>query len=731
MKQPDNSNSSRLLEGEVPRGTRMHTDVQRRTVTLSDEEMVPHLKHYLRKIVARKWIAISIFLICVASTTLYVFLQSPIYRAKSRLEIQPATTDSKDIKAAYDPTLSGVAGSAVRRAFLETQYQLILSDSVIEKTARHFDLQRPIRSGFEVLPVQHTWLVDVTFEWTDPVQAAEIVNYLVDVYLDEYGHRTRSVDSEMLEAKENLAADLKLEVSEKYKAWQDYISGNNLVRLENAPEKMSQYYNNLRTALNDAILNNSEAKRRYDEIQAAHGNGTLEEMPEIFEDATFNALTVQLVSAQLDLKRLQQDFGRIHPSVESAEKEIDMIERMIAREKEAFIAYETQRYERARKAEEFQRKLLDDEEKKLEQFYTTLGEYNNLENEYKQVQQKLSDVNKVVRELEMALAIGNQKGKNIHIINKAKVPVAPVEPNKTQTITLAAIIGLIIGVGLCLVADYLDTTIKTKNDVERILGIPTLGYVPPIMSEKPKGSSNAAVKPELWAWNNPRSILAESFRSIRTSLMFSKAGEGLKSVLVTSAVPLEGKTTVSLNVAIALAQTGKKVLLIDSDLRRPRVCKVFETPSKPGLSNILAGEGETSLDRAIRQVEVENLSILLSGPNPPNPAELLGSDEMKALAAEVAERFDHVIYDTPPILNATDGTIVAQYADGVVLVVRSFKTEEDCAMRALDMLDGARVNILGAVLNNADMSKNGYEAYGGKYYQTYYDSENGQSDDSV
>lgn len=698
----------------------MQTDAQPRQEPLSQEEMAPHLKILLRKIAARKWVLISILLTCVASATVYVFLQTPVYVASSRLEIQPVIADSDQVKAAYDPTLSGEGGVAVHRAFLETQYELILADSVIEKTARHFNLNSSIREGFEVLPVQYTWLADITFEWTDPVQTAEIVNYLIGVYLEEYYCRTRSVNSEMLEAKVKLASSFKADVAVRYEAWQTYISDHNLIHIENASEKLSQSYNRLKATFNEAVLTHSEAKRRHDGIVAALENGNLDSIPEIVDDAAINALKVELHAARIELRRLQQDFGKIHPAVESAENDIAMIERMIALEKEAFVAVEEQRFERARKAEEFHRKLLTEEEQGLEQFNQALGEYNSLENEYKQAQRNLDDVNEVIRELQMVLNTEADAARNINIISAAKVPTVPVKPRRTEAIVFAALAGLIIGVGLCLLADYLDTTIKTKEDVEKILGMPTLGFVPPIDSARAKGSQDGELHPELQSLEKPRSLLAESFRSIRTSLMFSKAGRGLKNILVTSAVPLEGKTTVSVNIAITLALAGKKVLLIDADMRRPCVGRIFDISSRPGLSNILAGEGERSLDKAIRRVDVENLSILPSGPQPPNPAELLGSDGMKRFTAELTGMFDHVIFDTPPLINATDGTIVTQHADGIVLVVRSFRTDVDFVVRARDMLNNAQANVLGVVLNNADVSRDGYYGYGGKYYHTYY-----------
>jgi capsular exopolysaccharide synthesis family protein len=275
---------------------------------------------------------------------------------------------------------------------------------------------------------------------------------------------------------------------------------------------------------------------------------------------------------------------------------------------------------------------------------------------------------------------------------------------------LAGIVGLMLGLGLSFFVEYLDTTLKTKDDVEAILETPVLGFVPPIKAQA--GSTNGRALPELAAISNPHSALAEAFRSIRTALIFSRAGRDLRNILITSPMPSEGKTLVSANISFALAQAGKRVLLVDADMRKPRLSRILELPSEPGLSNLLAGEGVTDLEEALLATSIRHMTFLPSGPHPPNSSELLGSERMRGLVGRLSGMFDYIIYDSPPTFNTADAATLCQLMEGVVLVVRSFTTERDIALRARDMLLDAQGNILGAILNNVDIPRGGYYGYG-------------------
>jgi len=695
--------------------------------SISQKEKNPHLKDYLNVILARKWILISTFFLFTVCTTVFVYIQTPIFRATCRLEIQPASMDAKDLKAVYDPTLTNIGGEFIRQTFLETQYELILSNSVVRKTFNHFNLRELpqfrespdpesiFRTTFAVKPFPDTWLADVTFEWPDPIQAAAILGYLVETYLEEYRLRSQGIDQDTLSARIKKVKELEPQVTVKFNDLRNFIAESGLVSLEDAPKIVRQHYDNLIESLKDAVLKRNEFKSRYEDIHTALNEGRLEEMPELFNNQTIHDLKLELINAQLHLTELDERFGYLHPEVKSASKKLRFIEEKIDFEKQCLLTAMKSEYDRAENTVRELRSDLAKEEAKVSKLNEKLLEYRKLKKNYEDIQNQISELKGDIASLEI---VGGDKERNIQIIDLPKVPVGPVRPKKSRSIALAAFLGVLAGMGLCFFVEYLDTTIKTKSDIERILDSPVLGYVPP--ASVATSSGNGQHPPDLVALDKPHSLMAEAFRSIRTALMFSEVGQKLKSIIISSPTPSEGKTLVSLNVAVALAQSGKKVLLIDADLRKPRLYKVFSLPLEPGLSNILAAKGDFSLTDAIADIGVENMSFLRSGPHPPNPAELLGSEVMKDLLDRLTDMFDYVIIDTPPLVNATDAVTLAQYTSGVVLVVRSFKTERDVTQRAQDILVGAQVNLLGTILNNADVPRTGYYGYGSNYYYYYY-----------
>jgi capsular exopolysaccharide synthesis family protein len=226
---------------------------------------------------------------------------------------------------------------------------------------------------------------------------------------------------------------------------------------------------------------------------------------------------------------------------------------------------------------------------------------------------------------------------------------------------------------------------------------------------------------ELTAFEKPRAPVAEAFRSIRTALSFTRMGAQSHQFVVTSALASEGKTLVSVNIALALAQSGKKVLLVDADLRRPRIHRVFRAAASPGLSNLLASQGEIAVDRAIRPSPVQNLSFMPSGPIPPNPAELLESPRMVELVRTLSEQFDCVLYDTPPTINVTDAVVLARHVHGALLVVRSFATDRAAASHARELLTESGARLLGVIINGVEAPTASYGRYGGYYagYSSY------------
>ncbi|CAN5506792.1 polysaccharide biosynthesis tyrosine autokinase [soil metagenome] len=322
---------------------------------------------------------------------------------------------------------------------------------------------------------------------------------------------------------------------------------------------------------------------------------------------------------------------------------------------------------------------------------------------------------------------------NISVAGFAIPPEHPVSPSRLMTVMAALFLSTLFGMGLALFLEYLDDTIRTTEEIETYLQLPALAAIPTIDSmpkrklllvggsnEEPEDPANS----ELLIYSDSRSSLAEAYRQLRTSILLSTAGHAPKSLLITSSLPSEGKTTTATNTAISLAQTGAKVLIIDADMRRPRLHSVFNIENGDGLSTILSTElSETEILKVIKQDEKTKLYMLTSGPIPPNPAELIGSEQMANLLKLLSVHFTHVVVDSPPITSFTDGVLIASMVDGVILVVHSGKSSRQVVRRARQLLQDVGAKIFGVVLNNVNLrSQDNYY-----YYQSYYHRDNYRS----
>jgi capsular exopolysaccharide synthesis family protein len=283
---------------------------------------------------------------------------------------------------------------------------------------------------------------------------------------------------------------------------------------------------------------------------------------------------------------------------------------------------------------------------------------------------------------------------------------------------LAAVLSILCSVGLALLLEYMDDSIKTHEDIERYVGLPLLGVVPAMKTD----GTTLRDKDKL-SHLKPRSALSEAFRDVRTSLLYSVPNQDSRAYVVTSAGPQEGKTTASTNLAITLASTGKKVLLVDSDLRKPRIHKTFDIDGGKGLTSCLVGQ--KSVEECVTRTEIDNLSIMPSGPVPPNPAELLGSARMKELIAELKGKYDTVIFDSPPVVVVTDAAVLAAECDGAIQVIWAGHTSRKLIELGKEKLEATGAKVTGIILNNVRSGHSGYYHYYPRYYK-YYSSEDGQ-----
>src|ERR1051325_977172 len=324
-------------------------------------------------------------------------------------------------------------------------------------------------------------------------------------------------------------------------------------------------------------------------------------------------------------------------------------------------------------------------------------------------------------------AVSGDAGTKVSVENYSRLPRGPFGPQRMRTILVAFFLSLLAGIGLAFLLDFLDDTIKSVDDVDRYINLPALALIPAVR-EKPR-LRGAEAKPSdpsdttaLAMVKDVRSPIAESYRHLRTSLLLSSAGTAPRTILITSSQPSEGKTTTAINTAFILAQTGAEVLIIDCDLRRPRLHAHFNLSNARGLTNRLSGE-EADIDTLIQPyAPLPNLKLLPSGPMPPNPAELLGSEEMRKLLVSLSEKFTHVIVDSPPAISFTDASILSTFCDGVILVVHGGRSSRAVVRRAKQQLLDIGAHIYGVVLNNVKIEKTRDYYYGGYYGYYGYNS---------
>ena len=696
---------------------------------------VPHLKDYVRVIMARRWIVVSMVVVVVGATSAWVFTRTPIYVARAQLLIEPARGDMTKFSGGtlYDPTLAG--GVLGQNTFYATQYKLILSRPNLEKTFQRFEFGKmkafrskadPIpsfRDIFVVAPVRRSRLAWVSFEWPEPELAARTVDYLVREYIASYRERALGVTRGGLEALKRKRDEMRPQVEAGLADLQQFRVKHNVVAPDRTQSLIVERQRKLNEKLMEADREALHRKAALDNIKKAiEEKRPLEDMPEVLKSESIGRLKFALISAKQALSSLTKSgLGGNHPKVQAARASLETVETKMREEIRSAYTSTAREYERAREQMDELRRQLADQRKRVQEFNRLAGEYKMLLQGYETRAKAYDAVLKRIQEVDIAMTA--QENDSIFVIDKARVPVRPAKPRKKMILAVSGVLALALGVGLCFFIDYLDTTIKTKEEVERVFGVPAVGFVPHLRDPDAGRTEDGEEAPlELAGLRNPRSALAESFRSIRTSLDFSLDGDAPSCFLVTSCSPREGKTMTSVNLAIAFATAGKRVILVDADMRKPRIHKVFGVSSRPGLSNCLREPDRADVREVVRRAEgVDNLDLLTCGPTPPNPAELLTGPRVREALEWLNEEYEVVILDTPPIINVTDAAALSRLVQGVLMVVRSFSTQRDIARRGVDIVRQAGGSILGVIQNNVDTPRGGYYAYDSYYYyQQYY-----------
>lgn len=600
-----------------------------------------------------------------------------------------------------------------------------------------------------------TRLIDIAYRHTDPEFAAYVVNSIGETFVNVNAEKRSGTSRKTNDFLQQRIADLQTEIrNDEIKRVElqqtagilktegdqtivmDRLSGlnKNLLEAENVRKLAEAKYNSVLRSPENAKALTEERMARF-----------ITEQENSLRDLR-NDTQKKIANLRADRAKLLEDFQQTAPEVREIDTQISSLENSINeevrknreelddfRKRSAQVLLDTLRtdFQQAKEREDKIRASYN------EQYSLAQGQDTGA------VQIKLLDQNIETNKGFLDNLRKQQSGNdvaaqgsdnNISVADYAIPDPTPVSPRRVATVVAALFLSTLFGIGLALFLEYLDDTIRSTDEVESYLSLPALAAIPK-MEAAPRRKlllvgGNETDGPmgdrsELLIHSDPRSSLAEAYRQLRTSILLSTAGHAPKSLLVTSSLPSEGKTTTATNTAISLAQTGARVLIIDADMRRPRVHSVFGIKNVVGLSSILSSElSERDVLDAIRHDEKSKLNVMASGPIPPNPAELIGSDQMSKLLKLLQRHFDHVVVDSPPITSFTDGVLIASMVDGVILVVHSGRSSRQVVRKARQLIQDVGARIFGVVLNNADLRSQ--ENY---YYQSYYHREGYDSED--
>ena len=561
----------------------------------------------------------------------------------------------------------------------------------------------------KVEPIRNSRLVKIHFDSSFPELSAQVSNTLAGTYIKQ-NLETRFVATQ--QAKEWLTGqleDLKAKVERADEALQAFGSRHDIISLD---EKENVTIQRL-TELNETLTKAESERMAKEAFYKQTKDRNSDSIPSILENKLIMDLKQTYIQFEAQYMKLSETFKPEYPEMVRLRNQMQAIHKRIDAEISKIIMAIKNEYESSLRREALLREAFDQQKARVMEMKGKAIQYNILKRE--------ADTNKelyggLLQRMKEAGVSAGIMASNIQVVDQAELPTAPYKPNKRLNLLLAAVVGLFLGIGLAFFFEYLDNTVKTPEDVEQLIRLPSFGMVPEISYERRKRMEKGASYPvELVTFGHPKSMLSEAYRNIRTSILLSFPEKPPKKIVITSPNPAEGKTTTVINTAIALSQTGAQVLVIDTDMRKPRIHKIFDEENGVGLSNFLSGHGD--LKSIIKKTEIPNLYYIPSGPIPPNPSELIGSSLFKSMMASLGEQFDHLILDSPPVLGFADSIILSTSVDGIILVVLGGKTPRETLQRAKEVLHQVNAKILGVVINRIDIQRSDYGYY---YYRYHY-----------
>lgn len=708
---------------------------------------------YLQVIQKRKWHALFFLAAVVGLVTFYTIRQPKVYRSTATVQIDPMAPRvlGREFETVTD---MGTGSYWSNQEYYETQYHILRSNEVAQRVValhslgsnRAFlgipedaEVFEPVsdetatamlRGIIVVDAVKDSRLVQVSVDHTDP----EIAQLLANAVADAYVEYNRDV---ALESTVN-ARDWLLKQAETWektlRAAEEQVVAfrreNNLLsvsledqrnQVANEMDWIAQRYSETRSRRLQL-----EAKRKQIEEQvAAHGVSGVA-IAEVLESSVIQSMRTRLFEKTQERQTLEQTVGANWPGLaplkasessirSGVRQEVQTILRAIESDYNETLDYETQLQNRMA---ELQTSALELGGRELTH-NQLVREKDNAEKIYSLIQQRSQEAN---------LSTELSQVNNARLLDPAIVSNVPIRPRVKLNLALAIVIGLLGGIGLAFLLEALDTSIKTQEDVEKTLGVAFLGIIPSMAGSSssrrrrrrkrlPSAASVTDQSRDLFCHDNPKSSAAECCRSIRTNILFMSPERPPRKLLVTSPSPQEGKTTVAISLAITMAQSGNRVVIVDTDMRRPRVHHAFGMDNEEGISSVILGAKK--VEEVVRPTRVPGLDVLSCGPIPPNPAELIHTERFREVVAQLERLYDRVVFDSPPVIAVTDPVILTRHVDGAVLVMKSLVTNRRAAKFAVRQLRDVGGRILGAVLNDVDLENREYGYYHYYYYRKY------------
>jgi len=721
------------------------------------------LRVYWGVLKKRRWTILSIILCFFTLTLVGTLKQRPIYRASALLEIEKENPNVSSLKELFQ--LEDVSD-----AYLETQYKLLRSESLARRVVNelHLDQNRefntPIRArltgkenGFagavhefptdsdhelsvlrhfedrvNVDPVRRSRLAQISFDSQDPKLAASIVNSLAANFIQEnLENRWEATQKASAWLSQELDG-LKIRLEKSEDDLRQYAERNGLLFLETEQGKTENIVDQRLRQLQDELTKAQADRFQKESVYRLVEAGDYGSLPGVVDNKLMQDLTVRLADLERQEAELSSTFNESYPKVEKIHSQVTRIQQLLDRERKRAAKGIEDDYVAAVRRETLVQKAFGEQQKQANLVAERSVQYNILKREVDTNKQLYEGLLQRLREAGVSAGL---KSSNIRIVDSAQPPTTPIKPRVLLNLAVGLILGLCCAAGAAFVQEQIDNTLKTPKDIEQFLHVPSLALIPFQESLNHRtngdharlgyGSWLSSKNRKLVAGEKQlekrgiridedatqRSALSEAFRGLRTSILLSRARRPPRSLIFCSAEPGEGKTTVASNLAISLAQLGKRVLLIDGDMRRPSVHKLFAVSGRAGLVTYLAGLREWKT--LVQPAGESGLDCLVSGPVPPNPAELLSSDAMRSLIREATAVYDFVLIDSPPMLSIADGRILVAMVEGAILVTKESSTPRELVQRAQAHVRDAGGHLIGVVLNEVRLSLDGYYyAYG-------------------